>query len=78
MPVFCRMLIKPGCSIGLHQHVNEEEIYYILSGKGIAMDNGIMQEVKEGDVILTGDGASHSIENTGSEMLEVMGVILLY
>lgn len=75
---FGRMLINPGCSIGEHPHENEEEIYYILKGKGICVDNGIRQEVKEGDVILTGGGASHSIENTSTEPLEVMGFILLY
>jgi len=52
--------------------------YYILKGKGFVVDNGIRQEVKEGDVILTGNGASHSIENTSNEPLEVLGFILLY
>ena len=75
---FGNMLINPGCSIGEHSHDNEEEIYYILKGKGFVVDNGIRQEVKEGDVILTGNGASHSIENTSSEPLEVLGFILLY
>lgn len=75
---FGSMLIKPGCSIGLHRHDNEEEIYYIIKGEGTAEDNGIKQPVKAGDVILTGNGASHSIENTGCSDLEVLGVILLY
>jgi mannose-6-phosphate isomerase-like protein (cupin superfamily) len=75
---FGRMLINPGCSIGEHPHEKEEEIYYILKGRGICTDNGIRQEVKEGDVILTGGGASHSIENTGGSPLEVLGFILLY
>lgn len=75
---FGKMVIEPGCSIGLHKHDDEEEIYYILKGRGLAEDNGIRQEVKEGDIILTGGGASHSIENNSSEPLEVMGVILLY
>lgn len=75
---FGKMQIDPGCSIGEHAHVGEEEIYYILNGKGIVVDNGIRQEVKEGDVILTGGGASHSIENTGNETLWVLGFILIY
>lgn len=75
---FGHMEIKPGCSIGLHRHVNEEEIYYILKGQGMVEDNGIKQEVNAGDVIVTGGGAEHSIENTGGETMEVLGVILLY
>lgn len=75
---FGRMVINSGCSIGLHKHIEEEEIYYILGGRGIVEDNGIKQEVKAGDVILTGGGASHSIENTYDEPLEVLGIILVY
>jgi mannose-6-phosphate isomerase-like protein (cupin superfamily) len=75
---FGHMLINPGCSIGLHRHDKEEEIYYILKGKGLMLDNGIKQEVNVGDVIITGDGAEHSIENVGNEPLEVLGVILVY
>lgn len=73
-----KMVIQPGCSIGEHIHDKEEEIYYIMSGTGMVVDNGIRQEVHAGDVILTGDGAAHSIENTGNGPLVVMGFILLY
>jgi len=76
---FCaKVIINPGCSIGMHEHSNEEEIYYIIRGQGIVNDNGNIQEVREGDAILTGGGASHSIENTGTVPLELMAVILLY
>lgn len=73
-----KIMINPGCSIGLHQHLNEEEIFYIIKGKGLVDDNGEKSEVSAGDAILTGDGAAHSVENTGSEPLEMMAVILLY
>ena len=76
--LFSKLVIKPGCSIGLHRHDEEEEVYYILEGEGLVDDNGIKQSVKVGDVMLTGDGASHSIENTGTEDLVLMAVILLY
>ncbi|HWQ30592.1 MAG TPA: cupin domain-containing protein [Negativicutes bacterium] len=56
----------------------KKEIYYVLKGTGLAMDNGISQQVSMGDIILTGNGAFHSIENNSSEALEVLGIILLY
>ena len=31
---FSRMTLEPGTSVGLHSHSGEEEIYYILSGRG--------------------------------------------
>jgi mannose-6-phosphate isomerase-like protein (cupin superfamily) len=73
-----KIILQPGCSIGLHDHVNEEEIYYITKGKGLVNDNGNIKEVNEGDGVITGGGAFHSIENTGTEPLELMAVILLY
>jgi mannose-6-phosphate isomerase-like protein (cupin superfamily) len=73
-----KMVIKPDCSIGLHSHDQEEEIYYILKGQGVVVDNDIRQEVSEGDVVLTGGGASHSIENVSDEDLEVLSIILLF
>ncbi len=73
-----KVTINPGFSIGLHEHVNEEEIYYIIKGKALVDDNGEKREVNPGDAVLTGGGAVHSIENTGSEVLELLAVILLY
>lgn len=76
--LFAKIVLNPGCSIGLHEHVDEEEAYYIVKGNGTVTDNGKTAEVQAGDVILTGDGASHSIENTGDEPLEFIAVVMLY
>jgi mannose-6-phosphate isomerase-like protein (cupin superfamily) len=73
-----KLSLEPGASIGNHAHESEEEIYYILNGKGLVIDNGEPIEVYEGDAVLTRDGASHSIENIGTETLEFMAVINLY
>lgn len=73
-----RVKINPGCSIGVHEHVQEEEIYYILSGRGIVIDDGIPKELGVGDAVLTRDGASHSIECIGDEPLILMAIINLY
>jgi len=73
-----KITLEPGCSIGLHEHVGEEEIYYILKGIATVNDNGNISTLYPGDAVLTGNGASHSIENNGSETLELMALILLY
>lgn len=78
----CRLLAKitlaPGCSIGLHEHSGEEEIYYIINGRARVHDNGTTADLSVGDAVLTGGGRSHSIENIGDELLELVAVILLY
>jgi mannose-6-phosphate isomerase-like protein (cupin superfamily) len=76
--LFAKITLNPGCSIGMHEHDKEEEIYYVISGKGIINDNGNIKELNSGDASITGNGASHSIENNGSEPLELLAAILLF
>jgi mannose-6-phosphate isomerase-like protein (cupin superfamily) len=74
--LFAHNRIKPNSSLGLHQHKGDFEVFYILGGEGIVDDNGSKAPVKKGDVILTGNGESHSLENTGSEDLEYIALVL--
>jgi len=70
--------IPAGGAIGFHQHDREEEIYYFISGQGKVLDQDEARTVRPGDALLTGGGKGHSVENTGSESLVIMAVILLY
>ena len=75
----CAQLTVPvGASIGLHPHENEDEIFMIQQGRGLVNDGGIESEVEGGDVIITGQGASHAIQNTGDQDLVITAVILQY
>ena len=76
--MFAEITLNPGCSIGYHQHISETEYYFILSGEGIVNDDGKEAPVKKGDSIITGNGASHSIKNTGSIPLVFHAVIITY
>lgn len=70
-----RITIPPGSSIGYHQHVGEEEVYFILKGKGELNDNGKISEVKPGDMVLTRSGFYHGIKNIGDEPLELFAMV---
>lgn len=70
--------IQPGNSIGIHEHLNEEEIFYVLKGSGILMEGNKEIDISEGDVALTISGEAHAIENRGSEPLEMLAIILLH
>jgi mannose-6-phosphate isomerase-like protein (cupin superfamily) len=72
------LILPPGASIGLHDHVDEDEIYIIQKGRGLMTDGGREFPAAAGDVILTGQGASHSIKNTGAGDLVVTAVIIKY
>ncbi|MDO8686300.1 MAG: cupin domain-containing protein [Clostridiales bacterium] len=71
------IVLEPGSSIGLHEHVDEEELYYIIRGKGTVTDNGVTTEVAVGDAVLTGGGASHTIINNSTEPLEFIAIIFI-
>jgi mannose-6-phosphate isomerase-like protein (cupin superfamily) len=73
-----RMTLAPGSSIGYHDHVNEEEVYVVVSGTGIVTEDGQRFPVAAGDTILTGNGAGHSIEAAGTEPLVILATIMLY
>ncbi|EKD27009.1 MAG: cupin 2, barrel [uncultured bacterium] len=73
-----RLSIPKGGSIGLHQHNGEDEVYIILKGQGLLYDGISENEVSEGDAILTGKGESHSIKNSGNDVLEMIAVIMCY
>ena len=76
--MFAEVTLEPGCSIGYHQHVSETEYYFILSGNGTVNDDGKEVQVKQGDAIITGNGAYHGIKNTGSAPLVFHAVIVTY
>ncbi|MFO7536130.1 MAG: cupin domain-containing protein [Kiritimatiellia bacterium] len=70
------LLIPPGASVGKHEHVNEDELYYILSGTGLLDDGQTRTRVNPGDAILTGGGGSHAVINDGTATLEILAVIV--
>ena len=76
--MLAKVTLQPGCSVGYHEHITETEYYIILSGNGTVNDNGIEKPVKTGDVMITGNGASHSISNTGNLPLVFHAVIVTY
>ena len=69
--VFRKRALKPGSSIGYHQQ-KEDEIYYVLSGRGIMQMNGKEFEVGPGDAILTRPGSSHGLRQVGAEDLVII------
>ena len=72
------LILPPGASIGPHDHTDEDEIYLIQKGQGLMTEGGKEFSVAAGDAILTGQGASHSIRNTGAEDLVATAVIIKY
>ena len=69
--VFRKRALKPGSAIGYHEQ-QEDEIYYVLSGRGIMTIDGKPIEVGPGTAVLTRPGSSHGLKQVGNEDLVIM------
>lgn len=65
--------MKAGVSIGVHQHVDNEEIYYLVSGSGILTYDDVEYEMQAGDISLCTAGHSHAFLATTDSILVVVG-----
>ena len=74
--LFSYMELKPGCSVGSHEHENDFEIYYFLEGEGEVTDDGEVHKVYGGDVMITHEGHEHSLKNVGDSTLKFIALIL--
>ena len=69
--VFRKRAFKPGSAIGYHLQ-REDEIYYVLSGRGMMTIDGKEFEVGPGDAVLTRPGSSHGLKQMGKEDLVIL------
>lgn len=70
------LTIEPGCSIGLHAHGPDGEIYYILEGELSCTDNGVTDVLYCGDAMFTGDGKTHSVVNNTDKTARMLAVVI--
>jgi mannose-6-phosphate isomerase-like protein (cupin superfamily) len=69
--IFRKRALKPGSGIGLHTQT-EDEIYYVLSGRGSMTLDGNTVEITPGTAVLTRTGSSHSLKQVGDEDLVIL------
>lgn len=62
-------VIEPGKKLKAHFHKNRDEVYIILSGKGVMRLNNSFFEVKAKDVIFIPKKTVHSIKSKDDEKL---------
>jgi mannose-6-phosphate isomerase-like protein (cupin superfamily) len=69
--VFRKRALKPGSGIGYHEQ-KEDEVYYVLSGKGVMTLDDKPVDVGPGTAILTRPGSSHGLKQVGNEDLVIL------
>ena len=64
---------EPGQTAGFHKHPVQDEIFYVVEGKGvITFEDRDDIPVKPGSVVFTPSGAVHGVETTDSDRLILM------
>jgi mannose-6-phosphate isomerase-like protein (cupin superfamily) len=69
--VFRKRALHPGAGVGHHEQ-HEDEVYYVLSGKGVMTVDDKPVDMTPGTAVLTRPGSSHSLKQVGSEDLVVL------
>ena len=64
---------EPGQTAGFHKHPVQDEIFYVVEGKGIITFEGRDDiPVKPGSVVFTPSGVVHGVKTTHSDRLILM------
>src|SRR5690348_12439588 len=64
--------LPPGSSIGFHRHGDDEEVYFIVEGRGTMTTNGECFAVGAGDLVVNRRQWSHGLENDSDAPLRVL------
>src|SRR5712671_6567592 len=69
--VFRKRALHQGAGVGPHEQ-HEDEVYYVLSGKGVMTVDDKPVDMTTGTAVLTRPSSSHSLKQVGSEDLVVL------
>lgn len=67
--------LEPGNSIGIHQHVGDNEMYYLINGSALYTENDVEYHVEAGDVMFCDEGSTHGIVNTSDETISFIAIM---
>lgn len=74
--MFSVITLLPGQSIGLHQHTDDAEAMYVLSGHPSIIDGTETFELAPGDATYCTGGAQHSLFNPSAEPAQILAVVI--
>jgi mannose-6-phosphate isomerase-like protein (cupin superfamily) len=66
------LLVPPNVSTGSHLHREVAEFYYVMKGDGVVTVSTETAPIHDGDAVPIQLNEAHSVENTGTEPLELL------
>ena len=74
--LLCECVIEKGNSIGLHPHIGESEVYYVVKGEATVTDPTGTRKLYPGDVEICFDGEEHTVSNEQDEPMMMLCVVI--
>lgn len=68
------MSLKPNENIGFEVHQDTSQMFYVVSGRGIAYIDGETVPINIGDIVIAERDESHDIINTGTKELKLLTI----
>lgn len=68
-------ILEPGASIGMHEHVDDSEEVYCISGEATVYIDDDMEILKPGMGHYCPKGHKHSMKNEGTENLVIFAAV---
>jgi len=68
--------LPPGCFIREHTHAKQEEIIYVVEGKGVARIDGVEQPLEKGSAVFVGRNRRHHFLNPHEEPMTFVWVMV--
>ncbi len=72
--IFGIVSFPPGSDPGTHKHESEEEIIYVISGRGETRVGGALFVLEPGVAVFTEPGIEHGVKTLGDEPLVLISV----
>jgi len=67
--------VPPGCFIREHTHAKQEEIIYVVEGRGVARIDGVEQPLEKGSAVFVGMNRKHHFLNPHGEPMTFVWVM---
>lgn len=68
------MSLPVGTNIGIENHEDVEQLFFIVDGKGEALIGSELEQFEEDDMLHIPSGTDHDIRNTGDEDLKLISI----
>lgn len=69
-------IFAPGGATPPNTHARAQEVFYVLKGRGLAIADGLAQEIGPGDCVMLNPGTEHVVENPGPGKLYCLTIMV--